>query len=127
MTFETTRLPAAADLLAPDGSRVRVLLALEGGSMAHFELAAGLTSQAVAHSTVSEIWYVVGGQGDMWRRLDDQENVIDLVAGVCFSIPVGTEFQFRATGPNPLSAIAITMPPWPGENEAYKVTGKWAV
>ena len=125
MTFETKRLPTSPDVRAPDGSDVRALLALEGGSMAHFELPSGLISQAVAHKTVSEVWYMVGGQGEMWRRLDDQEEVVDLAPGICISIPAGTAFQFRTTGPDPISAIAVTMPPWPGETEAYEVTGKW--
>ena len=37
--FHTKRLPTAPDVVAPDGSDVRILLALNGGSMAHFELA----------------------------------------------------------------------------------------
>jgi hypothetical protein len=53
------RLPAAPDAVAPDGSAVRVLLRLAGGSMAHFQLA------------------------------------------------------------------AVTMPPWPGDDEAYQVSGAW--
>ncbi|MCL5005534.1 MAG: hypothetical protein M1404_03285 [Acidobacteria bacterium] len=36
--FETKRLPLERDAVAPDGSDVRVLLKLKGGSMAHFEL-----------------------------------------------------------------------------------------
>ena len=36
--FEIKRLPPARDAVAPDGSDVRVLLQLAGGSMAHFEL-----------------------------------------------------------------------------------------
>ena len=55
MTFATKRLPAERDVVAPDGGDVRVLLALRGGSMAHFTLAAGETSRAVAHRTVEEI------------------------------------------------------------------------
>ena len=46
--FETTQLPDAPDAIAPDGSQVRVLLRLGGGSMAHFELGAGRVSRAVA-------------------------------------------------------------------------------
>jgi len=44
--FDTKRLPAERDAVAPDGSDVRVLLELNGGSMAHFELPAGQTSKA---------------------------------------------------------------------------------
>lgn len=74
--FETMRLPGQPDALAPDGSNVRVLLRLGGGSMAHFELAAGRTSRAVAHRTVDEIWHVHSGKGEMWRRQDDQEQTV---------------------------------------------------
>lgn len=63
--FETKRLPARRDAIAPDGSEVRVLLRLTGGGMAHYELAAGQTSLAVTNQTVEEIWFFLGGQGQM--------------------------------------------------------------
>src|SRR5688500_6762569 len=97
-SFETKRRRAEPDVVAPDGSDVRVLLALRGGSMAHFELAPRKTSIAVAHRTVEELWYVLGGRGEMWRRLGEREEVVTVEAGVCISIPVGTHFQFRSLG-----------------------------
>jgi mannose-6-phosphate isomerase-like protein (cupin superfamily) len=123
--FETLRLPAGPDAVAPDGSAVRVLLRLAGGSMAHFELAAGQVSRAVAHRRVDEIWYILHGQGEMWRAQDGREETVPLAAGICVSIPAGTRFQFRSAGPGPLAAVAVTMPPWPGEDEAYPVSGCW--
>ena len=42
------------------------------------------------------------------------------------SIPAGTHFQFRAAAGGPLSAVGVTMPPWPGDNEAYEVPGTWS-
>ena len=123
--FSTLRLPTKPDVTAPDGSGVRILLSLKGGSMAHFELAAGKTSRAVMHKTVEEIWYFVEGQGEMWRKFDDNEEITHVEAGICITIPVGTRFQFCSFGPEPLKAVAITMPPWPGEDEAYFVAGKW--
>ena len=119
------RLPAARDVVAPDGSDVRILLRLAGGSMAHFELAGGQTSRAVLHRSVDEIWYVLRGRGEMWRSHAAQEAIIPLEAGTCLSIPVGTRFQFRSLGDGPLSAVAVTMPPWPGEDEAIEVSGAW--
>ncbi len=124
--FETLSLSHAPLVQAPDGSDVRVLLQLAGGSMAHFSLAPGLTSVAVAHRTVEELWYFLGGRGEMWRRQDETESVTPVEAGVCISIPAGTAFQFRSMGEEPLAAIAITMPPWPGMDEAYAVDGPWA-
>jgi mannose-6-phosphate isomerase-like protein (cupin superfamily) len=121
--FATKRLPADPTDKAPDGSDVRVLLGLQGGGMAHFELGPGRTSLAVRHRSVDEIWYFVGGRGEMWRRQGDTEEVVPVKEGVCLTIPRGTEFQFRSYGNKPLAAVGITMPPWPGGDEAILVPG----
>ena len=123
--LQTVYLPAERDAVAPDGSSVRVLLSLDGGSMAHFELPPGHTSIAVTHKTVEEIWYFLSGHGEMWRRMDTQEEVVKVEAGVCITIPLGTHFQFHAFGDEPLAAVGVTMPPWPGEDEAMVVVGRW--
>ena len=68
--FATRRLPAEPDVVAQDGSDVRILLTLAGGGMAHFTLAPGQVSAAVVHRTVEEIWYVVAGRGQMRRWQD---------------------------------------------------------
>jgi mannose-6-phosphate isomerase-like protein (cupin superfamily) len=122
--FDTKMLPAACDVLAPDGSQVRLLLSLAGGSMAHFTLPPGEVSRAVTHRTVEEICYVVGGHGEMWRSQDGHAEVTALAPGVCLTLPAGTAFQFRA-GAQAFSAVAITMPPWPGADEAVFVEGAW--
>jgi mannose-6-phosphate isomerase-like protein (cupin superfamily) len=124
--FDTRTLPADPDVVAPDGSDVRILLSLDGGGVAHFRLGAGQTSVAVRHRTVEEIWYVVSGAGEMWRRKDEREETVPLRPGTCMSIPVGTAFQFRANGPDDLAAIGVTMPPWPGDGEAIASDGPWA-
>jgi mannose-6-phosphate isomerase-like protein (cupin superfamily) len=124
--WETTRLPARPDVVAPDGSDVRILPRLAGGSMAHFELAPGATSTPVVHRTVEEIWFVLRGRGEMWRADDEHEEVVAVEAGVALTIPVGTRFQFRALGSEALAAVAITMPPWPGDDEAVRLAeGRW--
>ena len=121
--FETMRLPAAPMTIAPDGSDVRVLLAVEAGGMAHFELGPGRVSTAVRHRTVEEIWYIVGGRGEMWRSQGERSEIVELAPGICLTIPLGTSFQFRSFGSEPLSAIGATMPPWPGDDEAIVVDG----
>jgi mannose-6-phosphate isomerase-like protein (cupin superfamily) len=125
--FDTKRLPPARDAVAPDGSDVRILLRLDAGGMAHFELAAGRTSKAVTHRTVEEIWFVLSGAGEMWRKQGVREEIVPLQSGVCLTIPLGTHFQFRASAAEPLAAVGVTMPPWPGEGEAMPVQGKWDV
>jgi mannose-6-phosphate isomerase-like protein (cupin superfamily) len=125
MSFDTRRIGAAPDAIAPDGSEVRVLCATARGSMAMFTLSPGTVSKAVVHRTVEELWYVVAGTGRMWRRFGEQEEVTELSPGMSLSIPVGTRFQFRCDGAMPLSAIGVTMPPWPGEDEAVISNGPW--
>lgn len=122
---ETRILAAAADVIAPDGCEVRLLPTTAAGSMAHFSLGAGQTSRAVEHRTVEEIWFFLGGEGRMWRGWDDGEEVVAVRREVAITIPLGTRFQLRNDGVEPLRAVAITMPPWPGEDEAVFVEGKW--
>ena len=124
-TFETKALPTHRDAVAPDGSDVRVLLQVRGGSLAHFELAAGQTSVAVRHRSVEEIWYFLSGSGEMWRKSSDDEEMVPVSTGVCITIPLGTSFQFRASGEESLVAIGATIPPWPGAGEAVIVFGPW--
>jgi mannose-6-phosphate isomerase-like protein (cupin superfamily) len=119
-------LPVAADDVAPDGSHVRLLASASRGGMAHFELGMGETSVGQRHRTVEEIWFVLEGLGQMWReQTSGAARVIDLRPGVSFTIPVGTKFQFRNTGRVPLAAIGVTMPPWPGSDEAEGIEGAW--
>jgi mannose-6-phosphate isomerase-like protein (cupin superfamily) len=123
--FETKHLPMKRDAVAPDGSDVRVLLDLRCGGMAHFELGPGETSTAVTHRTVEEIWFFLSGRGQIWRQQHGRSETVDVYPGVCLTIPLETHFQFRSFGYEPLSAIGVTMPPWPGEGEAIMVAGKW--
>jgi len=125
--FSEKLLPTRHDDVAPDGSQVRLLLRLAAGSMAHFELGAGEVTRPLRHRTVSEmIWYVVQGLGQMWRYQDGAEaRESELRPGTALTIPVGTSFQFRNTGREPLAAVGVTMPPWPGEDEWIDVDGPW--
>jgi mannose-6-phosphate isomerase-like protein (cupin superfamily) len=125
MRFETKQISAEPDAIAPDGSEVRVLCQLSRGGLAAFSLAPEAVSKAVAHRTIEEVWYFTSGQGRMWRRLGEHEEVVAVGPGISISIPTGTHFQFRCDGLEPLTAIGATMPPWPGEGEALHIEGKW--
>lgn len=122
----TRKLPDGPDAIAPDGSEVRLLASATRGSMAHFKLPPGVVSKAVAHKTVEEVWYIASGHGRMWRKLGANEEITPLARGVSLFIPAGAQFQFRADGDAPLEAVGVTMPPWPGMDEAYEVEGIWA-
>ncbi len=121
----TRQISTEPDAIAPDGSEVRILAATTRGSLAQFLLPAGKISTAVAHRTVEEVWFFTSGQGQLWRRNETAEEIVQIIPGLSISIPIGTHFQFRNDGAESLTAIGTTMPPWPGMDEAYAVTGKW--
>jgi mannose-6-phosphate isomerase-like protein (cupin superfamily) len=124
--FVTRYISERPDAMAPDGSEVRALAATNRGSMAHFRLPPGGVSKAVAHRTVEEVWYFTAGRGDMWRRSESGEETVAVHPGVSVAIPAGAAFQFRAAGDSALEAVAVTMPPWPGPDEARPEKGVWA-
>ena len=123
--YDAMLLPAKRSDIAPDGSEVRVLLGLAGGGMAHFALPPGETSTAVMHKTVEEVWFILSGEGEMWRQQEGREEIMPLRRGTCLTLPLGTAFQFRSSEDTVLTALGVTMPPWPGEGEAVIVKGRW--
>ena len=124
--FESHTLPADYDVLAPDGSQIRLLHSLEAVSVAHCRLPAGAVTIPVQHRTVEEVWYIVAGAGEVWRKQDEREETLSVAAGISLTIPLGTQFQFRAFGAAPLDIIIATSPPWPGEDEAVILAvGRW--
>jgi mannose-6-phosphate isomerase-like protein (cupin superfamily) len=84
----------------------------------------GAVSCSVHHRTVEQIWYVLGGSGQMWRAHDGREAIDALGPGVCLTIPLGTHLQFRAL-PAGLRVLAVTLPPWPDDEEAAGVPRHW--
>ena len=62
-----------------------------------------------------------------WRSQGGREEVERVAPGSCLTIPLGTHFQFRNTGAAPLEFFIVTMPPWPGDQEAERVRDRWPV
>ncbi|WP_371401638.1 cupin domain-containing protein [Kribbella sp. NBC_00662] len=124
LTVDVRRGP---DETAPDGSEIRLLGGVERGSLAHCLLHPGAVSSPVRHRTVQELWYVVSGHGELWRQSPDGTDQVDLLwPGAAVDIPLGVTFQFRATGLDDLELILLTMPPWPGTDEAVAAgAGRW--
>jgi mannose-6-phosphate isomerase-like protein (cupin superfamily) len=122
---QTRPLPSTADARSPAGAEIRYLLEGETGNMIHSTVPAGQVNRATVHATVSEFWHVLSGEGRIWRRDSRSEETTVLRAGVSIDIPVGTAFQYRCTGTDPLQFLCISMPRWPGDQEATFVEGPW--
>ena len=123
--FVTRRLPVDCDVLAPDGSEIRLLPGTARASLAHGTLPPGGVSLAIVHRTVEEIWYVLSGRGAVWRKHGAFEEVVEVGQGTALTIPLGTHFQFRTIGDEPFRFVMCTIPPWPGPDEAVRVPSFW--
>jgi mannose-6-phosphate isomerase-like protein (cupin superfamily) len=123
--MQTRPFPSTADARSPAGAEIRHLIEGETGSMIHSTVPAGQVNRATVHATVSEFWHVLSGEGRIWRRDGGSEETTVLRSGVSIDIPVGTAFQYRCTGADPLQFLCISMPRWPGDQEATFVEGPW--
>jgi mannose-6-phosphate isomerase-like protein (cupin superfamily) len=124
------RRSAQPDAAAPDGSEIRLLLderhQAHQASMVEVVLPAGQVSRPVRHRQVEEVWYVLEGRGQVWRCPPDADPIsmaaTPVEPGDALVIPPSWSFQFSA-GPNDeLRFLCVTIPPWPGEDEAVPTT-----
>lgn len=123
--MKTQSLPNKPDKMSPAGASVRILIQSDTGGMIHSTLEPHQITKAVCHKSVNEFWFVLSGQGEVWRKEGNQEAITELTAGVTIDIPIGTHFQYRNTGNEEFKFICVTMPPWPGHHESIYVAGYW--
>lgn len=122
--FQTVRAPGYHEI-APDGSTVFPLVRTGGSSVGLIQLEPGWVTAPVRHRTIEEVWYVLEGSGELWRQAGDEEEIVELAPGVCVTIPTGSSFQFRAAEGSMLRMLMLTVPPWPGDDEATPCDGPW--
>src|SRR5262245_45019569 len=100
-TIRPSRAGRDPDVIAPDGSEIRLLATEVQGarraSLCEVRLPAGAVSRPVRHRSVEEIWHVTAGRGRVWRcaPAGDAEP-IDVAPGDTLVIPTGWAFQFGA-------------------------------
>jgi len=123
---KTSSVETAERGRSPLGARIRFLIDGPNGNMIHSTVPPGMIGRACRFRTIEEFWYVLSGEGEIWRSASDgRESVTRLVPGVCVDIPLGTTFQYRCTGSAPLVFTCTALPPWPGDDEAVIVDGPW--
>ena len=90
--------------------------------MVEVTLPSGQVSRPVYHRQVEELWYILEGRGQVWRSPPEVDPTgvepIPVQPGDSLTIPVGWRFQFSADADNSLRFLCVTLPPWPGPDEA---------
>ena len=121
----------APDYISPDGVEIRLILRPEVEGVQHHSVCEavvhpGQVSRPVRHRSVEESWYVLEGEGEVWRCPPgaDPASVatVRIGPGDALVIPPGFGFQVRA-GDALLRMVCSTVPPWPGPEEAIPVEG----
>jgi len=123
--MKTTILPDQPDAKSPAGADIRFIMDGETCNMIHSTVPPHQINKATVHATVNEFWYMLEGQGEIWRDNGKESCVTVLAPGTSIDIPVGTTFQYRNSSDLELKFFCIAMPPWPGDSEAVTVDGKW--
>jgi mannose-6-phosphate isomerase-like protein (cupin superfamily) len=123
--WSTIDLPDAFDYRASDGSELRRLLDCDQGDVAHLRLPTNSTTAPVCCRTVDQVWYVLEGEGEMWRSRDATDEAVPVGAGTCLTIPAGTTFQCRNLRLPPLELVIGTFPRLPGPGGAEVADGLW--
>jgi mannose-6-phosphate isomerase-like protein (cupin superfamily) len=91
--MRTTKMETAELGRSPLGAHIRFLMDGSHGNMIHSTVPPGMVGRACRFRTVDEYWYILSGEGEVWRMAPDGgESVTPLVAGVCIDIPLGTAF-----------------------------------
>jgi mannose-6-phosphate isomerase-like protein (cupin superfamily) len=112
------------DTTAPDGSDIRLLVdgrqQATQASLVEVSLPAGSVSRPVWHRTVEEIWYVLEGEGQVWRCPPDAqpESIVAVPVGPGDAVVIPTGWRFQFSAGSALRFLCYTCPPWPGDDEA---------
>jgi mannose-6-phosphate isomerase-like protein (cupin superfamily) len=124
--LKTTTVATAERGRSPLGSHIRFIMDGTHGNMIHSTVPPGMVGRAARFQTIDEFWFILSGEGEIWRRAaDGSESVTQLIPGVSIDIALGTSFQYRCTGAEPLVFTCTAMPSWPGDDEAVLIDGPW--
>ena len=124
--MKTTTVDTAERGRSPLGSHIRFIMDGTHGNMIHGTVPVGMVGRACRFRTVDEYWFILSGEGEIWRKgPDGDESVTRLVPGVSIDIPLGTSFQYRCLSDADLVFTCTAMPLWPGDDEAEIIDGPW--
>lgn len=124
--FTTADVAKTPSFLSDDGSEIRPMPSMLDVESVHCRLPKHGVIQASKHRTVSQIWYVLAGKGDLWMKSRlGKETVLGLHPGFAVTVPLGYGFQFRNTGEKDLDIFIVNTTKWSGAGELIPIENHW--
>ena len=114
--WATRELPKDPDRLSPSGmTEIRLFPSFDKGEIVHATAKGEQPSVSAILTGAGEFFYVLEGEGRLWRATGDLEDVVPLHPGRCVTLPPGIEYQYRTKG-GPLKFLVATVPRWQPQN-----------
>jgi mannose-6-phosphate isomerase-like protein (cupin superfamily) len=122
MDWMTKALAAEYDYISPSGaSEIRLLPSFEQGELAHATALPDKPSNAATLTGIGELFYILSGNGELWRATGSLQHVVPLNPGRCVSLPPGIDYQYRAITAA-MTFVVLTVPRW--ERELIREAGR---
>ena len=123
--WKSQQLPDNPSYISPSGvTEIRTLPSFVEGEIVHARLPGGHPSTAARLNGCGEIFYILSGEGELWRRTGPVEAVTQLRPGRCVTLPPGIDFQYRATSER-MDFLVATAPRWQRSNWAEAERRYW--
>ena len=127
MTFgEIRMLSEEPDYRSPSGgAEIRLLLDFPQGAIAHAVTKPGETSEPAILDGITEMFYVLGGSGQLWRGVGETEQVVTLRPGRLTTTPAGVQFQYSVApdATEALRFLVVSAPRWERKRWQHAPTG----
>ena len=116
MATSTHVLAADPDAVSPGGgAQIRYILKSQQGDLTHAVCPAGTVAPTHHLPELDEAYFVLAGQGEIWRRAEGREAITALRPGRWVQMPAGTLFQYRAGREASLVFLVAVLPSWEPE------------
>jgi mannose-6-phosphate isomerase-like protein (cupin superfamily) len=123
--WRTKDLAGRPNYTSPAGvAEIRLLPSFPTGELAHARIVSRQPSRSARLVGVGELFYVLSGEGELWRRTGGLSDVSQLVPRRCVSLPPGIDYQYRVSG-GTLDFIVLTAPRWKPDNWTDGETSHW--
>ena len=120
-------ISADPDAVSPGGgAEIRHIVSSPLGDLTHAVCPSGHVAPTHHLPELDEEYYVLAGEGEIWRATDEREAVTALRPGRWVQMPAGVRFQYRANRGSSLVFLVVVLPGWAPELFHTVPDGLWS-